>query len=126
MIAYITVQPTSNPDTFRISLTNHTDTLRIIELYSRNTGMDDDRYPDYKSEHEIIAQVIAGISTIKGIVTQAKVSSRTYDEESDDYQDSSTWEAHFKLYNQTLKFISVDHPESSDNNLEESESQSSC
>lgn len=126
MIAYITVQPTSNPDTFRISLTNHTDTLRIIELYSRNTGMDDDKYPDYLSEHEIISQVIAGVSTIKGIVAQAKVSSRVYDEESDDYLDSSDWEAHFKLYNQTLKFVSVDHPEPSDDNPEESESQSSC
>lgn len=126
MIAYITVQPTSNPDTFRISLTNHTDTLRIVELYSRNTGMDDTKYPDYLSEHEIISQVIAGVSTIKGIVAQAKVSSRVYDEESDDYLDSSGWEAHFKLYNQTLKFVSVDHPESSDDNPEESESQSSC
>lgn len=122
MIAYITVQPTSNSDTFRISLTNHTDTLRIIELYSRNTGMDDDKYPDYLSEHEIISQVIAGVSTIKGIVAQAKVSSRVYDEESDDYLDSSDWEARFKLYNQTLKFVSVDHPESSDDNPEESDS----
>lgn len=122
MIAYITVQPTSNSDTFRISLTNHTDTLRIIELYSRNTGMDDDKYPDYFSEHEIISQVIAGVSTIKGIVAQAKVSSRVYDEESDDYLDSSDWEARFKLYNQTLKFVSVDHPESSDDNPEESDS----
>ena len=122
MIAYITVQPTSNSDTFRISLTNHTDTLRIIELYSRNTGMDDDKYPDYLSEHEIISQVIAGVSTIKGIVAQAKVSSRVYDEESDDYLDSSDWEARFKLYNQTLKFVSVDHPEPSDDNPEESDS----
>lgn len=113
MIAYITVQATSNPDTFRISLTNHTDTLRIIELYSRNTGMDDDKYPNYLSEHEIISQVIAGVGTIKGIVAQAKVASRVYDEESDDYLDSSGWTANFKLYNQTLKFVSVDHPETS-------------
>lgn len=122
MIAYITVQPTSNPDTFRISLTNHTDTLRIIELYTRNIGMDGDKYPDYKSEHEIISQVIAGISTIKGIITQAKVASRRYDEELDDYVDSTGWTATFKLYNQTLNYIRIEHQEPSDDNSEESES----
>ena len=111
MIAYITVQPTSNPDTFRISLTNHTDTLRIVELYSRNTGMDNDKYPDYMSEHEIISQVIAGISTIKGIITQAKVASRRYDEETDDYVNSTGWTATFKLYNQTLKYINIEYQE---------------
>lgn len=50
MIAYIQVQPTSSPDTFRVDLENHTDTLRVTELYTRNVGMDGDRYPDYKSE----------------------------------------------------------------------------
>ena len=109
MIAYIQVQPTSSPDTFRVDLENHTDSLRISELYTRNTGMDDDRYPDYLSEHEIISQVIAGISTIKGVITQAKVASRRYDEEQDDYVDSTGWTASFKLYNQTLKYINIEH-----------------
>lgn len=111
MIAYIQVRPTASPDTFRVDLENHTDTLRITELYSRNTGMDDDRYPDYKSEHEIIAQVLAGISTIKGIITQAKVTSRRYDEELEDYVDSPEWTASFKLYNQSLSFINTEFPE---------------
>ena len=71
--------------------------------------MDDDRYPDYLSEHEIISQVIAGISTIKGVITQAKVASRRYDEEQDDYVDSTGWTASFKLYNQTLKYINIEH-----------------
>lgn len=111
MIAYLQVQPTSSPDTFRVDLENHTDTLRISELYTRNTGMDDDRYPDYMSEHEVISQVIAGISTIKGVITQAKVASRRYDEEQDDYVDSTGWTATFKLYNQTLKYIRIEHQE---------------
>jgi hypothetical protein len=85
MIAYIQVQPTAVPETFRVDLENHTDTLRVSELYTRNTGMDDDRYPDYKSEHEIISQILAGITSIKGVITQAKVASRRYDEELDDY-----------------------------------------
>lgn len=111
MIAYIQVQPTSSRDTFRVDLENHTDTLRISEMYTRNTGMDDDRYPDYLSEHEIISQIIAGISTIKGVITQAKVASRRYDEEQDDYVDSTGWTATFKLYNQTLKYINIEYQE---------------
>ena len=111
MIAYIQVQPTSSPDAFRVDLENHTDTLRISEIYARNVGMDGDRYPDYKSEHEIISQVIAGISTIKGIITQAKVASRRYDEETDDYVDSTGWTASFKLYNQTLNYIRIEYQE---------------
>ena len=118
MIAYIQVQPTSSPDTFRVDLENHTDTLRISELYTRNTGMDDDRYPDYMSEHEVISQVIAGISTIKGVITQAKVASRRYDEEQDDYVDSTGWTATFKLYNQTLKYIRIDHQETPEDTQE--------
>lgn len=121
MIAYIQVQPTSRPDTFRVDLENHTDTLRISELYTRNTGMDDDRYPDYLSEHEIISQVIAGISTIKGIITQAKVASRRYDEELDDYVDSTGWTASFKLFNQTLKYINIEHQETPEDTQETSE-----
>lgn len=111
MIAYIQVRPTTSPDTFRVDLENHTDTLRISELYTRNTGMDGDRYPDYKSEHEIIAQVLAGISTIKGIITQAKVTTRRYDEELEDYVDSPEWTARFKLYNQSLSYINTEHRE---------------
>ena len=111
MIAYIQVQPTANPDTFRVDLENHTDTLRISEMYSRNTGMDDDRYPDYKSEHEIIAQVLAGITSIKGIISQAKVASRIYDEELDDYVTPTGWTARFKLYNQTFNYLGIEHQE---------------
>ena len=111
MIAYIQVRPTAVPETFRVDLENHTDTLRISELYTRNTGMDDDRYPDYKSEHEIIAQVIAGITTIKGIISQAKVASRTYDEELDDYVIPTGWIASFKLYNQTFNYLGIEHQE---------------
>lgn len=121
MIAYIQVQPTSNSDTFRVDLENHADTLRISELYTRNTGMDDDRYPDYKSEHEVISQIIAGISTIKGIITQAKVASRRYDEETDDYVDSTGWTATFKLYNQTLNYIRIEHQETPEEEQEGSE-----
>lgn len=118
MIAYIQVQPTSSPDTFRVDLENHTDTLRISEIYTRNVGMDGDRYPDYKSEHEIISQIIAGISTIKGIITQAKVASQRYDEELDDYVDSIGWTASFKLYNQTLKYINIEYQETSEEEQE--------
>lgn len=121
MIAYIQVQPTSSPNTYRVDLENHTDTLRITELYSRNVGMDDDRYPDYLSEHEIISQVIAGISTIKGVITQAKVASRRYDEELDDYVDSTGWTATFKLSNQTLQYIRIDHQETPEDVQETSE-----
>lgn len=117
MIAYIQVQPTSSPDTFRVDLENHTDTLRISEMYTRNVGMDGDRYPDYKSEHEIISQVIAGISSIKGIITQAKVASRRYDEELDDYVDSMGWTAFFKLYNQTLNYIRIEQQETPEEEL---------
>lgn len=118
MIAYIQVQPTSSPDAFRVDLENHTDTLRISEIYTRNVGMDGDRYPDYKSEHEVISQIIAGISTIKGIITQAKVASRRYDEELDDYVDSTGWTATFKLCNQTLKYINIEHQETQEENQE--------
>jgi hypothetical protein len=118
MIAYIQVQPTANPDTFRVDLENHTDTLRVSELYTRNTGMDDDRYPDYKSEHEIISQVIAGITTIKGIITQSKVASRKYDEELDDYVNSTGWVASFKLYNQTFNYTGIEHQETSEEDQE--------
>lgn len=111
MIAYIQVQPTSNPDTYRVDLENHTDTLRVTELYTRNVGMDGDKYPDYLSEHEVIHQIIAGISSIKSIITQAKVASRRYDEELDDYVDSTGWTATFKLYNQTLNYIRIEHQE---------------
>lgn len=111
MIAYIQVQPTSRPDTYRVDLENHTDTLRISEIYTRNVGMDGDKYPDYLSEHEIIHQIIAGISTVKSIITQAKVASRKYDEEQDDYVDSTGWTATFKLYNQTLNYIRIEYQE---------------
>ena len=118
MIAYIQVQPTATPETFRVDLENHTDTLRISELYTRNTGMDDDRYPDYKSEHEVIAQVLAGITTIKGIISQAKVASRRYDEELDDYVNSTGWTARFKLYNQTFNYLTIEHQETSEEDQE--------
>lgn len=111
MIAYIQVQPTTTPETFRVDLENHTDTLRISELYTRNIGMDGDRKADYKSEHEIIAQLLAGISTINGIISQAKVASRRYDEELDDYVDSEGWTASFKLYNQTFNYLGIEYQE---------------
>lgn len=111
MIAYIQVQPTAVPETFRVDLENHTDTLRISELYTRNTGMDDDRYPDYKSEHEMISQILAGITSIKGIISQAKVASRRYDEELDDYVIPTGWIASFKLYNQTFNYLGIEHQE---------------
>lgn len=111
MIAFIQVRPTAFPETFRVDLENHTDTLRISELYTRNTGMDDDRYPDYKSEHEIISQIIAGITTINGIISQAKVASRRYDEELDDYVIPDGWAASFKLYNQTFNYLGIEHQE---------------
>ena len=118
MIAFIQVRPTAVPETFRVDLENHTDTLRISELYTRNTGMDGDRYPDYKSEHEIIAQVIAGITTIKGIISQAKVASRTYDEELDDYVIPAGWIASFKLYNQTFNYLGIEHQETPEEDQE--------
>ena len=118
MIAFIQVRPTAVPETFRVDLENHTDTLRISELYTRNTGMDDDRYPDYKSEHEIIAQVIAGITTIKGIISQAKVASRTYDEELDEYVIPDGWAASFKLYNQTFNYLGIEHQETPEEDQE--------
>lgn len=118
MIAYIQVQPTTSPETFRVDLENHTDTLRISELYTRNTGMDDDRYPDYKSEHEIISQLVAGITTIKGIISQAKTASRRYDEELDDYVTSTGWTASFKLYNQTFNYLGIEHQETSEEDQE--------
>jgi hypothetical protein len=118
MIAYIQVQPTAVPETFRVDLENHTDTLRVSELYSRNTGMDDDRYPDYKSEHEIISQILAGITSIKGIISQAKVASRKYDEELDDYVNSTGWVASFKLYNQTFNYIGIEHQETPEEDQE--------
>lgn len=111
MIAYIQVRPTASPDTFRVDLENHTDTLRISELYTRNTGMDGDREPEYKSEHEIIAQMLAGISTINGIICQAKVASRRYDDELEDYVDSPEWTASFKLNNRTLSYLYTGHRE---------------
>lgn len=122
MIAFIQVRPTANPETFRVDLENHTDTLRISELYSRNTGMDDDRYPDYKSEHEIIAQVLAGITTINGLITQAKVASRRYDEEKDEYVIPDGWAASFKLYNQTFNYLGIEHQETPEENPELPES----
>ena len=118
MIAYIQVRPTANPNTFRVDLENHTDTLRISELYTRNTGMEGDRKPEYKSEHEIIAQVLAGISTIKGIITQAKVTTRRYDEDLDDYVDSTEWVANFKLCNQSLSYINTEHQETPEEDQE--------
>ena len=118
MIAYIQVQPTATPETFRVDLENHTDTLRVSELYSRNTGMDDDRYPDYKSEHEVIAQVLAGITTVKGLITQAKVASRKYDEELDDYVTPAGWTASFKLYNQTFNYLGIEHQETPEEDQE--------
>lgn len=118
MIAYIQVQPTCRPDTYRVDLENHTDTLRISEIYTRNVGMDGDKYPDYLSEHEIIHQIIAGISTVKSIITQAKVASRRYDEELDDYVDSTGWTATFKLYNQTLNYIRLEHQETPEDTQE--------
>ena len=111
MIAYIQVRPTAVPETFRVDLENHTDTLRISELYTRNTGMDGNRSPDYKSEHEIISQIVAGITTINSIISQAKVASRTYDEELDDYVIPDGWVASFKLYNQTFNYIGIEHQE---------------
>ena len=122
MIAYIQVQPTTNPETYRVDLENHTDTLRISEVYSRNTGMDDDRSPDYKSEHEIIAQMLAGVTTVKGLITQAKVASRTYDEELDDYVIPTGWAASFKLYNQTFNYLGIEHQETPEEDPELPES----
>lgn len=118
MIAYIQVQPTAVPETFRVDLENHTDTLRITELYTRNVGMDGDKYPDYLSEHEIIHQILAGITSIKGIITQAKVASRRYDEELDDYVIPAGWVASFKLYNQTCNFIGIEHQETPEEDQE--------
>jgi hypothetical protein len=118
MIAYIQVQPTAVPETFRVGLENHTDTLRISELYTRNTGMDDDRYPDYKSEHEIISQILAGITSIKGIITQAKVASRRYDEKLDDYVNSTGWTAKFSLFHQTFSFLGTEHRETPEEDQE--------
>ena len=118
MIAYIQVQPTAVPETFRVDLENHTDTLRVSELYTRNTGMDDDRYPDYKSEHEVISQILAGITSIKGIIAQAKVASRRYDEELGDYVNSTGWTARFKLYNQTFNYLGIEHQETPEEDQE--------
>ena len=118
MIAYIQVRPTAVPETFRVDLENHTDTLRISELYTRNTGMDDDRYPDYKSEHEIISQILAGITTMKGIISQAKVASRRYDEELDEYVIPDGWAASFKLYNQTFNYLGIEHQETPEEDQE--------
>ena len=118
MIAYIQVQPTAVPETFRVDLENHTDTLRITELYTRNVGMDGDKYPDYLSEHEIIHQILAGITSIKGIITQAKVASRRYDEELDDYVIPAGWVASFKLYNQTCNYIGIEHQETPEEDQE--------
>ena len=111
MIAYLHVSNTDRDHTFRIDLENHTDTLRVSELYTLNTGMDDDRYPDYKSEHEVIAQMLAGITTIKGIISQAKVASRKYNEELEDYVSPAGWIASFKLYNQTFNYLGIEHQE---------------
>ena len=118
MIAFIQVQPTAVPETFRVDLENHTDTLRISELYTRNTGMDGDRYPDYKSEHEIISQIVAGITTINGIISQAKVASRRYDEELDEYVIPDGWAASFKLYNQTFNYLGIEHQETPEEDQE--------
>jgi hypothetical protein len=118
MIAYIQVQPTAVPETFRVDLENHTDTLRVSEIYSRNTGMDDDRYPDYKSEHEIISQILAGITSIKGVITQAKVASRRYDEELDDYVNSTGWTAKFSLFHQTFNYLGTEHRETPEEDQE--------
>ena len=118
MIAYIQVQPTANPETYRVDLENHTDTLRVTELYTRNVGMDGDKYPDYLSEHEVIHQIIAGISSIKSIITQAKVASRKYDEELDEYVESTGWIATFKLYNQTLNYTGIEHQETPEEDQE--------
>lgn len=118
MIAYIQVQPTAVPETFRVDLENHTDTLRITELYTRNVGMDGDKYPDYLSEHEIIHQILAGITSIKGIITQAKVASRRYNEELDDYIIPAGWVATFKLYNQTCNYIGIEHQETPEEDQE--------
>ena len=118
MIAYIQVQPTAVPETFRVDLENHTDTLRITELYTRNVGMDGDKCPDYLSEHEIIHQILAGITSIKGIITQAKVASRRYDEELDDYVIPPGWVATFKLYNQTLNYTGIEHQETPEEDQE--------
>ena len=107
MIAYLHVSNTDRDHTFRIDLENHTDTLRVSELYTLNSGMDGDRYPDYKSEHEIISQILAGITTMKGIISQAKVASSRYDEELDDYVSPAEWTANFKLYNQLLNFTGL-------------------
>ena len=118
MIAYIQVQPTAHPETYRVDLENHTDTLRITELYTRNVGMDGDKYPDYLSEHEIIHPILAGITSIKGIITQAKVASRRYDEELDDYVIPAGWVASFKLYNQTCNYIGIEHQETPEEDQE--------
>ena len=109
MIAYLHVSNTNRDHTFRIDLENHTDTLRVSELYTLNTGMDGDRYPDYTSEHEIISSMIAGVTTMKGLITQAKVASRTlYDEETDEYSAPVRWKANFRLYNRILNFSELD------------------
>lgn len=109
MIAYLHVSNTDRDHTFRIDLENHTDTLRVSELYTLNAGMDGDRYPDYTSEHEIISSMIAGVTSMKGLITQAKVASRTlYNEETDEYSAPVRWKANFRLYNRILNFSKLD------------------
>lgn len=126
MIAYLQVQPTSNPDTYRVDLENHTDTLRISEIYTRNIGMDGGRKADYKSEHEIIAQILMGITSIRGIISQSKVASRRYDEDLNDYLVpegwTTGWVASFKLHNQTFNYLGIEHQETSEEDEELPES----
>ena len=83
--------------------------------------MDGDKYPDYLSEHEVIHQILAGITSIKGIITQAKVASRRYDEELDDYVIPAGWVATFKLYNQTCNYVGIEHQETPEEDQELSE-----
>ena len=108
MIACIQVQPTDREYTYRVFLTNHTDTLRITEIYSYNKGMDGDHYPDYMSEHEIISQIITGISTIKDIISQARVASYRYNKELDTYVYGKGWTANFQIFNNVLKYRGIE------------------
>lgn len=108
MIAYIQVRPTDREYTYRVFLTNHTDTLRITELYSYNKGMDGDHYPDYMSEHEVIAQFIGGITTIKDIIIRARVNSRKWNEELHDFVYGKGWTANFQISNNVLKYLGIE------------------
>lgn len=107
MLGYIHISPTDRDHTFRVSLENHTDTLRISELYTVNVGMDNNKYPDYLSENEVISQFISGINTIKSLIVESKNLAGS----------KKKWEANFKVYGQTLTFTHFT-PDPSDENID--------